>query len=92
MKLREFLDTIPQEITELRIIATKQQQILEDHIRRTEIAETRLNILSEELLSQGRSVIALQAHSETQKSLMTTLLKIFAGVVVGIILKIVLKY
>lgn len=86
MKLREFLDTIPKEITELRIIATRQQAILEEHIFRTEIAEKKLEMLSGELLGQGKQLIALQAHTEATKSIGRTILKILSGIVVGVII------
>lgn len=58
-RVYESLDKIDSELMELRIISTKQEENIKEHIRRTELAEENLVMLRQEMEPLKQHVIVI---------------------------------
>ena len=58
-RIFEALDKISEDISELKIVAAKQEENIKEHIRRTEIAEENLVLIRKEMEPLKEHVIAI---------------------------------
>lgn len=58
-RIYEILDKISEDISELKVTSAKQEENIKEHIRRTELAETNLEMLRQEIQPLKDHVVAI---------------------------------
>lgn len=86
MKLREHLDKIYDALTDLRVVSAKQQQLLDEHIRRTEIAEEGIILLQDTMRRQDLSLTQLDGYVARQRKSLYSVKKALLTVLAGVLL------